>query len=43
MLTTAPRQRGDLTILSAGPAKQGLTAFSKVRYTIHAGQVIYQR
>ncbi len=36
-------QRGDLTILSADPSKQGLTAFTKVRYTLRAGEVIYQR
>ncbi len=36
-------QRGDLTILSADPSKQGLTAFTKVRYTIRAGKVIYPR
>jgi imidazolonepropionase-like amidohydrolase len=37
----APSQRGDLTILSADPSSQGLTAFAKVRYTIRAGQVIF--
>jgi imidazolonepropionase-like amidohydrolase len=36
-------QRGDLTVLSADPAKAGLTAFTKVRYTIRAGQVIFNR
>ncbi len=39
----APGQRGDLTILSTDPSSQGLTAFTKVRYTIRAGKVIYQR
>lgn len=36
-------QRGDLTILSADPASAGLTAFAKVRYTIRAGRVIFER
>lgn len=39
----APGERGDLSILSADPSKQGLTAFTKVRYTISAGKVIYSR
>jgi imidazolonepropionase-like amidohydrolase len=37
----APGQRGDLTILSADPSSQGLTAFTRVRYTIRAGRVIF--
>jgi imidazolonepropionase-like amidohydrolase len=37
----APGQRGDLTVLSADPSTQGLTAFTKVRYTIRAGSVIF--
>jgi imidazolonepropionase-like amidohydrolase len=40
---TAPGQRGDLTVLSADPAAQGLTAFTQVRYTIRGGRVIYRR
>jgi imidazolonepropionase-like amidohydrolase len=38
----APGQRGDLTILSADPSTQGLTAFTQVRYTIRAGHVIFE-
>jgi imidazolonepropionase-like amidohydrolase len=39
----APGESGDLTILSADPSSQGLTAFTQVRYTIRAGRVIYDR
>jgi imidazolonepropionase-like amidohydrolase len=35
-------QRGDLTILSADPT-QDLTAFTKVRYTVRGGRVIFNR
>jgi imidazolonepropionase-like amidohydrolase len=38
----APGQRADLTILSADPT-QSLTAFTKVRYAIRGGRVIYLR
>jgi imidazolonepropionase-like amidohydrolase len=33
---------GDLVILSADPA-QDVTAFSKVRYTIRGGKVVYSK
>jgi imidazolonepropionase-like amidohydrolase len=39
----APGQRGDLTILSADPSSQNLSAFRQVRYTIRAGRVIFDR
>ena len=39
----APGQQGDLTILSADPASQGLTAFTQVRYAIRAGRVIFAK
>lgn len=36
-------ERGDLTILSANPAAQGLTAFTYVKYTIRGGRVIFSQ
>jgi imidazolonepropionase-like amidohydrolase len=39
----APGQRGDLTILSADPSSQNLSAFTQVRYTIRGGRVIFDR
>jgi imidazolonepropionase-like amidohydrolase len=39
----APGQRGDLTVLSADPSAQGLTAFTHVRYAIRAGRVIFAK
>lgn len=33
---------GDLTILSADPALEGFGAFTKVRYTIRSGRILYQ-
>jgi imidazolonepropionase-like amidohydrolase len=36
-------QRGDLTVLSADPSSQGLTAFTQVRYVIRAGRIIYEK
>lgn len=39
----APGQPGDLTILSADPTYQGLTAFTAVRYTIRAGRVVFAK
>jgi imidazolonepropionase-like amidohydrolase len=38
-----PGCRGDLTILSADPSTQGLTAFTQVRYLIRAGRIIYEK
>ncbi len=39
----AAGQRGDLTILSADPSSQNLSAFTQVRYTIRAGRVIFDK
>jgi imidazolonepropionase-like amidohydrolase len=39
----APGQRGDLTILSADPSSQNLSAFTQVRYTIRGGRVIFDK
>jgi imidazolonepropionase-like amidohydrolase len=39
----APGMRGDLTILSEDPASGDPEAFTKVRYTIRGGKVIWQR
>jgi hypothetical protein len=36
-------QPGDLTVLSADPSSQGLTAFTQVRYTIRGGRVIFEK
>jgi imidazolonepropionase-like amidohydrolase len=38
-----PGMRGDLTILSEDPASGDPAAFTKVRYTIRRGRVIWQR
>jgi imidazolonepropionase-like amidohydrolase len=40
--TVKPGMRGDLTILSEDPASGDPNAFTKVRYTIRAGKVIWQ-
>jgi hypothetical protein len=32
---------GDLTILSSDPNKEGVGAFSNVRYTIRSGKVLF--
>lgn len=37
----APGMDGDLTMLSSDPASGDATAFTKVRYTIRKGQVLY--
>jgi imidazolonepropionase-like amidohydrolase len=37
----APGMNGDLTILSSDPASGDSTAFTKVRYTIRNGKIIY--
>jgi imidazolonepropionase-like amidohydrolase len=39
----AAGQRGDLTILSADPSSQNLSAFTQVRYTIRGGRVIFDK
>jgi predicted amidohydrolase YtcJ len=39
----APGLRADLTVLSADPSSQNLSAFKQVRYTIRAGRVIFDR
>jgi hypothetical protein len=36
-----PGMRGDLTILSEDPASGHADAFTKVRYTIRGGKVIW--
>ncbi len=39
----APGLPADLTILSADPTSEGLTAFTQVRYTIRAGTIIFEK
>jgi imidazolonepropionase-like amidohydrolase len=39
----APGQRADLTILSADPSSQGLTAFTRVRYVVRSGRLTFRR
>jgi predicted amidohydrolase YtcJ len=39
----APGLPADLTVLSADPSSQNLSAFTQVRYTIRGGRVIFDK